>query len=98
MVAARNETVTRLLEPMVRPLVRQHRLPKRFEWAVAGRLMQAWLLTEYPDAPAREWGERIIRWYLAGHVPCGYTGAVYAGKGSEATRLPDLTKGKPLVF
>ena len=98
MVAARSETISQLLEPAIRPLARKHKLPRQFQWTVTGHLMQAWLLTEYPDAPAGAWSERIVRWYLAGHVPCGYSGAVPAGKSSDATRLPDLTRGKLLVF
>jgi hypothetical protein len=98
MVAERTATIAEALQPMIKPIVRKNKMTKRFEWTVAGHFLQAWLLTEYPDAPAAEWNDRIMRWYLAGHVPCGYTGAVPAGKSSDAWRLPDLTKGKLLVF
>ena len=53
---------------------------------------------EHSSAELAEWNDRIMPWYLAGHVPCGYTGAVPAGKSSDAWRLPDLAKGKLLVF
>jgi hypothetical protein len=98
MIAERTATISDALEPMIKPIVRRNKLTKRFEWTVAGHFLQAWLLTEYPDAPAAEWSDRIMQWYLAGHVPCGYTGAVPAGKGTDAWRLPDPTKGKLLVF
>jgi hypothetical protein len=73
-------------------------LPKSFEYFVVGDFLTAWLLTEYKDAPAKAWSDRIIQWYLAGHVPCGYTGAVPAGKSTDPTRLPDPTTGKLLVY
>ena len=98
MVAERSKTISDTLEPMIKPIVKKNKLTKRFEWTVAGHFLQAWLLTEYPDASAAEWNARIMLWYVAGHVPCGYTGAVPAGKSTDAFRLPVLTKGKLMVF
>lgn len=98
MVATRSAEIAAVVGPAAKPLVKKHKLGKRFEWTVTGHLLQAWLLAEYPDAPAAAWNDRVVGWYLAGHVPCGYSGAVPAGKSSDATKLPDPAKGKLLVF
>ena len=98
MIDSRKQDITGLLGPALEPIMRKHKLPKWFEYFVVGDFLQAWLLSEYEDAPAAAWSERIMRWYLAGHVPCGYTGAVPAGKSTDSTGLPDLTKGKLIVY
>jgi hypothetical protein len=98
MIDSRKEDITRLLDPVLTPITRKHKLPKSFEYFVVGDFLQAWLLTEYEDAPATAWSEQIMQWYLAGRVPCGYTGAAPAGKSTDPTRLPNPTKCKLIVY
>lgn len=90
--------ITRRLAPLLRPVMRRHKLPETFQYAVEGDVLAACLLQEFADAPAAAWSQRIIDWYLAGHIPCGFTGAVPAGKSTDPTVLPDLKKGKLVVF
>jgi hypothetical protein len=98
MIDSRKAQITRVIGPALKPVMRKHKLPKSFEYSVVGDFLMAWLLTEYMDHTAMGWSERIMQWYLAGHVPCGYTGTVPAGKSTDPTRLPDPTQGRLLVY
>jgi len=97
-IDSRKAQITRAIGPALQPVMRKNKLPKSFEYFVVGDILKAWLLTEYPDKPAADWSDLVMKWYLAGHVPCGYTGAVPAGKSTDPTRLPDPAKGKLVVF
>jgi hypothetical protein len=98
MIDSHKKQILSVIGPALKQVMRKHTLPKPFEYFVVGDFLKAWLLTEYEDDAAQAWSERIMHWYLAGHVPCGYTGSVPAGKSTDPTRLPDPAKGRLLVF
>jgi hypothetical protein len=54
LVAERSSKISQILEPALQPIVRKYKLSKRLEWTLTGHFLQAWLLTEYEDAPAAE--------------------------------------------
>ena len=93
-----NEAVEKRIGSVVKSVIRRNKLPANFLYSVRGRFVMAALLEEFPDPAACEWSDRIMHWYLEGYLPCGYSEAVPAGKSSDPTMLPDLSKGKLLVF
>jgi hypothetical protein len=93
-----NAAVEDRIGSAVKSVIRRNQLPKNFLYFVRGVFVMAALLEEFPDPEAREWNERIVHWYREGHVPCGFTGAVPAGKSTDPTLLPDLSKGKLLIY
>lgn len=98
MVDSRKALILRTISPALKSVMRKHKLPKPFEYFVIGDFLKAWLLTEYEDDLAAAWSNRTMEWYLAGHVPCGYSGSVPAGKSTDPTTLPDPAKGKLFVY
>jgi hypothetical protein len=93
-----NAAVEKRIGSAVKSVIRRNQLPKNFLYFVRGVFVTASLLKEFPDPAAREWNDRVVHWYLQGHVPCGFTGAVPAGKSTDPTVLPDFSKGKMLVY
>ena len=93
-----NAAVEERIGSVVKSVIRRKKLPKNFLYFVRGDFVKAALLEEFPDAASCEWSDLIVHWYLQGHVPCGFTGAVPAGKSTDPTVLPDLSKGKVLVY
>jgi hypothetical protein len=47
-------------------------------------VLTATLLQEFEDAASKVWSDLVIRWLLAGHLPCGFSG-----------KLPDETISDP---
>jgi hypothetical protein len=93
-----NAAVEKRIGSVVKSVIRRNKLPKNFLYFVRGDFVMAALLEEFADPAACEWSDCIQHWYLEGHLPCGLTGAVPAGKSTDPTVLPDLSKGKLLVF
>lgn len=93
-----NTAVEERIGSVVNSLIRRKKLPKNLLYVVRGNFVRAALLEEFPDPAACQWSDRMVHWYLQGHVPCGFTGAVPAGKSTDPTILPDLSKGKLVVY
>ena len=93
-----NAAVEKRIGSIVKSVIRKNKLPANFLYFVRGKFVMSALLEEFADAAACEWSDGIMHWYLEGHVPCGFTGAVPAGKSTDPTILPDLSKGKLSVF
>jgi hypothetical protein len=93
-----NEAVEKRIGAAVKAVIRRNKLPQNFLYFVRGRFVMAALLEQFPDPPSSEWSDRVMHWYSLGHVPCGYTGAVPAGKSTDPTVLPELSQGKLMVF
>jgi hypothetical protein len=48
---------------IVRRVMKQHELPKKFQYFIEGDVLQAYLLSEFPDEPSLAWSEQLMRWY-----------------------------------
>jgi hypothetical protein len=99
MIVPYKKEIERPLKDVLQKTLRRHKLPVRFKCWVIGDVLQACLLLEFPDEPSRGWNDRIMRWYFAGHFPCGYKGRL-PGKsgGRSADELPEPdVEGKLIV-
>lgn len=100
MIGPYKKEIERPLKNVIQGTRRRHKLPVRFKYWVIGNVLCAYLLLEFPDEPSRAWNDRILRWYVAGHFPCGYKGRLPGESGGRPVgQLPEPgVDGKLIVY
>jgi hypothetical protein len=88
LVDARKKLIGKRLKPALKRVMKPNDLPIRFEYSVVGDVLTATLLQEFEDEASQFWSDQVIRWLLAGHVPCGFSGELPEETANDPDPLP----------
>jgi hypothetical protein len=73
------KTLIPFVRGKIEHVVREQRLPKRFEGAVQWDIQHVCMETEYADVYPPGFYAKLASWYIKGHFPCGWQGAFPQG-------------------
>jgi hypothetical protein len=96
-VGKRRKSIDARLGPALKRAMGEHDLPLQFMYGVIGDVLMACMLLEFQDAPSQAWSDRGMRWYLAGHVPCGFSGKLPRETATNLDPLPKPSARNQLV-
>lgn len=88
MIIGRKKMIGQRLKPALKRVMKANELPIQFEYFVVGDVLTATLLQEFEDAASKVWSDLVIRWLLAGHVACGFSGKLPEETANDSDPLP----------
>jgi len=74
------DTARPLVHRKTERIIKEQRLPDKFEWRVCWDVVGVSIEVEYSDLLKPGFDAMIGEWYLKGHFPCGWQGEYPKGK------------------